>query len=130
MKPPERFPPDDPQEWLNRARGNLARAKVPVPGGYLEDLCFDAQQACEKAIKAVLIAHRLDFPYTHNLSYLLTTLESHGESVPDAVREAEELTHYATHTRYPGLEEPVSESEYQEAIAAAEAVIRWAAERL
>ena len=33
MKPPERFPPDDPREWLNRAKGNLARAKAPVPGG-------------------------------------------------------------------------------------------------
>ena len=50
MKPPERFPPDDPREWLNRARSNLARAKVSVSGAYLEDLCFDAQQASEKAI--------------------------------------------------------------------------------
>ena len=72
MKPPERFPPDDPREWLNRAKGNLAKAKVPVPGGYFEDLCFDAQQASEKAIKALLIAHRIDFPYTHDLSNLLT----------------------------------------------------------
>ena len=24
MNPPERFPPDDPREWLNRARSNLA----------------------------------------------------------------------------------------------------------
>ncbi len=24
MKPPERFPPDDPREWLNRARSNFA----------------------------------------------------------------------------------------------------------
>ena len=64
-----------PRERLNRARGNLARAKVPVPGGYLEDLCFDARQACEKAIEAVLITRRIDLPYTHDLSYLLTTLE-------------------------------------------------------
>ena len=69
MKPPERFPPDDPREWLNRAKGNLARAKAPVPGGYLEDLCFDAQQASEKAIKALLISRRIDFPYTHDLSH-------------------------------------------------------------
>ena len=27
MKPPERFPPDDPREWLNRANSNLALAK-------------------------------------------------------------------------------------------------------
>lgn len=130
MKPPERFPPDDPREWLNRARGNLARAKAPVPGGYLEDLCFDAQQASEKAIKAVLIARAIDFPYTHDLAHLLTILEARGESIPDTVREAEELTHYAVHARYPSFEEPVSESEYQEAIAIAEAVLRWAEEHL
>ena len=130
MKPPERFPPDDPREWLNRARGNLARAKAPVPGGYLEDLCFDAQQASEKAIKALLIARHIDFPYTHDLAHLLTILEAHGESIPDAIRQAEELTHYATHTRYPGFEEPVSESEYQEAVGIAETVVRWAEKRL
>ena len=130
MKPPERFSPDDPREWLNRARGNLAKAKVPVPGGYLEDLCFDAQQAGEKAIKAVLIARHVDFPYTHDLSYLLTVLETHGESIPDAIRQAEELTRYAARTRYPGFEEPVSETDYQDAISIAEAVVRWAEEQL
>jgi HEPN domain-containing protein len=30
---------------------------------YLEDLCFDAQQAAEKAIKAVFIAPGERFPY-------------------------------------------------------------------
>ena len=44
MNPPERFEPDDPREWLNRARSNLALAKSRVPGAYLEDLCFEAQQ--------------------------------------------------------------------------------------
>jgi HEPN domain-containing protein len=53
--PPERFSPDDPREWLNRARSNLAQAQAKITGVYLEDLCFDAQQAAEKAIKALLI---------------------------------------------------------------------------
>ena len=48
MKPVERFSPDDPREWLNRARSNLAIAKSRVAGVYLEDLCFEAQQAAEK----------------------------------------------------------------------------------
>ena len=68
MKPPERFPPDDPREWLNRARSNMAKAKNRVPDAYLEDLCFDAQQAAEKAIKAVMIVRGIDFPYTHDLA--------------------------------------------------------------
>lgn len=51
MTPPERYLPDDPREWLNRAKSNLAMAKSRVPEVYLEDLCFEAQQPAEKAIK-------------------------------------------------------------------------------
>lgn len=44
------------REWLQRAKGNLARTKQPKPPeAFWEDLCFDAQQAAEKAIKAVLL---------------------------------------------------------------------------
>jgi HEPN domain-containing protein len=50
----KRYSPDDPREWLNRARNNLALAKAKRKGIYPEDLCFGAQQAAEKAIKAVL----------------------------------------------------------------------------
>jgi HEPN domain-containing protein len=53
MSPAKRFPPEDPREWLNRARSNLAIARNRVSQAYLEDLCFEAQQAAEKAIKAV-----------------------------------------------------------------------------
>ena len=130
MKPPERFPPDDPREWLNRARSNLARAKVFLSGVYLEDLCFDAQQAAEKAIKAVMIGRGIAFPYIHDLAHLMMSLEARGEPIPDTIRRAAKLTQYAIHTRYPGLEEPVSESEYQEAVDIAEAVVRWAEEHL
>lgn len=58
---PDRLPPDDPREWLNRAQSNVLRARMRMPGVYLEDLCFDAQQAAEKAIKAVLIARSIPF---------------------------------------------------------------------
>ncbi len=59
---PKRYPPEDPREWLNRARSNLTRAKVKHKAVYLEDLCFDTQQAAEKAIKAVLIKQDVKFP--------------------------------------------------------------------
>jgi hypothetical protein len=44
---PGRLPPDDPREWLNRARSSLTKARqgAAFPEIYLEDLCFDAQQA-------------------------------------------------------------------------------------
>lgn len=127
---PARFPPDDPREWLNRARSNLARAQAQLPGVYLEDLCFDAQQAVEKAIKALLIKRSIAFPYIHDLARLVTLLEEAGQEVPTSVRRAEALTQYAVTTRYPGLAEPVTEAQYQEAVAIAKDVVRWTEERM
>ena len=130
MKPPERFPPDDPREWLNRARSNLALAKNRVSDAYLEDLCFEAQQAAEKAIKAVMIRRNIEFPYVHDLAHLLSLLEEVGEIIPKSVLRAEELTSYAVDTRYPGLSSPVEEQEYVDAVEIAEIVVRWAEERV
>jgi HEPN domain-containing protein len=57
-----------PDDWLRRAKGNLARAKQTKPkDAFWEDLCFDAQQAAEKAIKAVLVSRDLEFRKTHDL---------------------------------------------------------------
>lgn len=123
--PPEGLPPDDPREWLNRAHSNLIRAKTEIPGVYLEELCFDAQQAAEKAIKALLIHRGVAFPYVHDLADLITLLQQSGEMVPETVREAGRLTRFAVVTRYPGVSESVTHEEYQEAITIAERVVRW-----
>lgn len=126
--PPKRRPADNPLEWLNRARSNLQRAKkdIRLANVYLEDLCFDAQQAAEKAIKAVLLHLGVRFPYVHDLVELLAIVEKSGASVPDPVRKAGRLTRFAIVTRYPGLAEPVNRGEYKKAVKAAEEVVRWA----
>jgi len=122
----KRARPDDPLEWLNRARSNLARAKARIPEVYLEDLCFDAQQAAEKAIKAVLIAKKARFPYVHDITRLLTFLEESGVPVPKAIMDAEELTPYAVAMRYPSSIEPVTEKHYKRALKLTERVVGWA----
>lgn len=127
---PDRFPPDDPREWLNRARINLAMAKNSVEGAYLEDLCFEAHQAAEKAIKAVMISPSIAFPYVHDLGRLLELLEQAGEEVPSDIARAGELTPHAVDTRYPGTAEPVDQQQYHDAIEIAETVVRWATNRL
>lgn len=130
MKRPERFPSDDPREWLNRARSNLARARDQAAEVYLEDLCFDAQQAAEKAIKAVMIKRGIDFPYIHDIARLLRLLEADGQTIPEHVERAAGLAPYATVLRYPGIEQPVSTGAHAEAVETAEAVVRWAEEQL
>ena len=125
---PGRRGPDDPREWLRRARANLIRAKADrdLAGALYEDLCFDAQQAAEKAIKAVLVSQGVDFPKTHSLADLLTIAADAGLTVPDGMRDAPRLTRYAVETRYPGPWEELTREDYQQAIDLAEASLRWA----
>ncbi|MBI2999118.1 MAG: HEPN domain-containing protein [Deltaproteobacteria bacterium] len=123
---PKRYPPDDPREWLNRARSNLARAKVKHKGVYLEDLCFDAQQAAEKAIKALLIKRDVAFPYVHDLAELLTSLEKAGQEIHESIRQAERPSKFAVFTRYPGMGPLIKEKEYKESVRIAERVVKWA----
>ena len=123
--PPGRYPPDDPREWLVRAKSNLAYAKSQPPDVLFEDLCFSAQQAAEKAIKARMIALDVEFPYTHDIKELLACLETAGDAIPDEVRAAEALTPYAAILRYPNECPLAGEDDYLAAIRAADAVVDW-----
>ena len=121
----ERYAPEDPREWLNRARSNLVLARMQGEGVYLEDLCFNTQQAVEKAIKALLIQRHVQFPYVHDIAELLTVLETTGQAIPQAIRQAERLTRFAVFTRYPGIAPPIKQEEYMEAVGIAGEVIQW-----
>ena len=130
MNPPERFPPDDPREWINRAQSNLMIARQQVMGAYLEDLCFQAQQAAEKAIKAVMIARGIQYPHIHDLGRLLYLLEGQELTIPEEIRLAGDLTPFAVTTRYPSVADEVTREDYASAIKIAEAVVNWATDQI
>jgi len=110
-----------------RAQADLALARVALPpGAVLEDLCYHAQQAAEKALKAVFMRHGWTFRYVHDLAELIAGLAQHGMQVPDSVRDAIVLTEYAHQTRYPGSNDPVTQAEYYTAMELAQAVVTWA----
>ena len=119
--------PADPQAWIQRARSNLSLAEKgqDLAGVFLEDLCFNAQQAAEKALKAVCIQRGFEFPKTHSLVRLMDILESDGISIPPEVKSADILTQYAVQTRYPDWAEEISQEEYLEAIHLANLVVSW-----
>jgi HEPN domain-containing protein/predicted nucleotidyltransferase len=125
----ERFPPDDPREWIIRARSKLNAARARPDGVYLDDLCYDAHQAAEKGLKAVLIARGIRYPYVHDVEVLLDLLASRGEEVPAEVLAAIRLNVHGRYARYPGRT-PATESDYATAIEDARAVVDWAAERV
>jgi len=126
--PPRLRSTGDPGEWLRHARSNLSRCRGDrrLPEVLIEDLCFDAQQAAEKAIKAVLVLRGRRFPKTHDLAELLNVAAASGGSVPAEILQAMRLTPYAVAGRYPGISEDASEEDYREALEIAEKVVAWA----
>jgi HEPN domain-containing protein len=116
-----------PDAWLRRAQGDLALAKAPLPSGaFYEDLAFHAQQAAEKAVKAVYRAKGLEFRYTHDLGQLLDGLTRRGVLIPENVQDAVEPTDFAWEARYPRPGEPLSEAGHRRAVSIAEKVVEWA----
>lgn len=118
--------PTDPSAWLARARSNLKRAELgrQAPEIFLEDLCFDAQQAAEKALKAICVHLGIEFQKAHSLVYLIDLIEKDGLVVSERLKEVDVLTRYAVETRYPGLGEEVKETEYQNAVELARRVMK------
>ncbi len=60
--------------WLFRANEDIAvieKLFESEPELYASTICFHAQQAVEKFLKAFLVFHNIDFPKTHDLDYLL-----------------------------------------------------------
>jgi HEPN domain-containing protein len=110
---------------MRNARADLVMAKIRLPEGAMyEQLCFFAQQAAEKSIKALLLNLAIDFPFTHNIGLLVNLLPSDIQSVP-VFDEAATLTPYAVVTRYPGELEPVTDDKYAEAVRIASDVVEW-----
>jgi len=123
----EQTAPGSPRDWMRRARSSYALAQVAKPEETCwEELCFQAQQAAEKAIKGVMLKSQVRFPYVHDLGLLLTEFEKRGFAIPDAVRDCVDLTQYAFQTRYPGDYEPATEADYRTAMTQAHAVLDWA----
>lgn len=124
--PPERFPPDSPHEWINRARSDFTLASSKVENVYLEDLCYHAQQCAEKSFKAVLLKLTGRFPYMHDLPELVNRIQITGIEVPESVKDSVTLTEYAVEGRYPGFQEPLTMEHYERNLKKAEVVLKWA----
>ena len=93
---------------LDRADDDATLVRHVVEDGDIADAIvgFHAQQAVEKAIKAVLTAHDVEYAKTHQLGYLIGLLEANGIDAPKAVLEADQLSPWAVDFRYETDDEP------------------------
>jgi HEPN domain-containing protein len=67
-------------------------------------VAFHAQQAAEKALKALLIRYQVRFSRSHDVEGLLELAEPHAPGIFTELSAAAALTIYAVDARYPGAE--------------------------
>ncbi len=71
-------PRDNALGMLSKAESDLFAARAVLATGRAMDIvCFHAQQAAEKSIKAVLASREIEYPWTHNLRQLIDLAAPH-----------------------------------------------------
>ena len=113
------------ESWLDRAKSSLEIAGTRNSNlVYYEDLCYQAQQAVEKAIKGMLIYYKVEPQFTHNIGILLEELGAYVK-ITDEIKETIKLTKYAVQTRYPGEYDDTTKEDYEESLEIAKRCLEW-----
>jgi HEPN domain-containing protein len=113
------------ESWIERAKSSLEMARTKFTNCVrYEDICYQAQQSVEKALKGLLIFYDEDPEFTHNIDRLLKELLKHTE-VSDNIKDTIKLTKYAIETRYPGEYDDSTKEEYEESITIATNCLEW-----
>ena len=114
---------DEARRWLRYAREDLSAAEAMLgrDDAFPRHICWLAQQAAEKAIKAALIFAEIDFPYRHDLD-LLRDLLPDGWRTKTAHPDLAELTQWAVEARYPSDMPDIVEADAQNAVQQARGV--------
>lgn len=106
------------RQWVAKAEEDLINAEhtlTLLERCPLSTVCFHAQQAAEKYLKALLTLHHQPFPKSHDLLELLRLLQSQVDMHLDPVILGI-LNRYAVEARYPGDWEPITREEAEEAL--------------
>lgn len=110
---------------LQKARGDLTVVRTLSGTASIDDaIGFHAQQAVEKAVKAVLVIAGVEIPHTHDLERLLGLCRAANWDPPKSVSDSIWLTPWAVDFRY---DEPAEPLDATAALAVADATVAWTA---
>jgi HEPN domain-containing protein len=123
LSPPEL---EEAMLLLRKAREDAdAVEKLAADYGIADSVVgFHAQQAAEKAMKAVLVSRGDEFPWTHDLRHLMDRLEGVATPLPDSLGEARTLAPWAVEFRYG--ETIDDQLDREQALTLARDIIAWA----
>jgi HEPN domain-containing protein len=119
-------------QWLVKADHDVitARQTLLLPDGPTDTPCFHAQQAAEKALKALLTVYEVVFPRTHDLVRLLDMAVAYVPALEDFRESVAALTSYAVMVRYPDEGEDPPRHEAQQFLGIAEEMVAKVRQKL
>lgn len=120
--------------WLIKARNDLGSANRLANGSetYYDTAIYHCQQAAEKAFKAFLVHHDIEFEKIHNLNVLVDLCIAIDAEFNNYLDAAAILTPYATSYRYPNelFELEPEKTQIEEALKLAEQIFNFVMKRL
>ena len=94
-------PRDHALALLDKAEHDLVAARATLATGAAMDMvCFHAQQAAEKSLKAVLALKDVTYPWRHDLGELLQLVCTHYPTLNLPAEDLIALSPYAVEARY------------------------------
>jgi HEPN domain-containing protein len=111
---------------LEKAAGDVATLKAVLSSEEVPDeaVGLHAQQAVEKALKAVLASRGVRYPFTHDIDRLVELTEAEAVVLPQNLREAGALTPWALAHRYESA--PSLGAAREDMLRMASAAVTWA----
>ena len=98
---------DHARELLGKAANDLIAAEATLPTRQATDtVCFHAQQAVEKSLKALLTWRGAAYPFTHDLSELVELAIPACPALVPYEDRIISLTPFAVSVRYYGVDTP------------------------
>jgi HEPN domain-containing protein len=97
---------------------------------FLYPICFHAQQAAEKYLKAYLTWRQIEFPKTHAIEKLIELIQGVDVDLAAWLLDSAALTPYGVELRYPGNIPDVTEQDAEEAVRLGEKVREAVTKRL
>lgn len=89
--------------WLNQAEHDFFVAEENLKLKLFDVTCLYSQQTAEKALKAILINHNCDIPFTHSLLKIINLLNENGIKETEELKsEILDLEGVYPNIRYPG----------------------------
>jgi len=94
--------------WIKKADRDLevSKRELELSEPFTDIICFHAQQAAEKYMKAYLIWLNIEFQKTHDIEDLVVIASKKDPSILKLKDSGAELSSFAVEVRYPEFEEP------------------------